>query len=79
MRCLEVAWHLSRLKSGASGCLHIAGVNLIVSSDVCFHGVTGTPSPTSEQIYSDRLGEKALYSASAVQLNCGNTQLETHS
>lgn len=35
-------------------------INLIVFSDVCFHRVAGTPSPTSEQIYSDRLREKDL-------------------
>lgn len=39
-------------KVWASGCLHIAGGDLIILSDVCFHRVTGTPCPTSEQIYS---------------------------
>ena len=55
-----MAWHLSSLTSGASGCLHIAAADLIISSDVCFYRVTGTPYPTSEQIYSDRLEGKSL-------------------
>lgn len=73
MRCLKVAWHLSSVKSGASGCLHIAGVDLIISSDVRFCRVTGTPCPTSEQIYSDRLWGKDLYSDSMIQLLSVNT------
>lgn len=63
--------HLSSLKFGASGCLCVAGVDLIISFDVCFHRVTGTPCPTSEQIYSDSLAGKDLYSASIIQLICG--------
>lgn len=56
------------LQSGASGCLHIAIVDLIISSDVCFCRVTGTPCPSSEQISSEIcLRAKSLFSASMIQ------------
>lgn len=48
------------LKSGASGHLHDAGVHVIISSDVGFHRVAGTPCPSSEQIYSDKLTSASL-------------------
>lgn len=56
-----MAWYLSSLKFGASGCLHIAAADLIISSDVCFCRVTSTPCPTYEQIYSDGLGGKSPF------------------
>lgn len=55
------------LKSEASGHLHKVRVDLIISSAVGFHRVTGTPSSSSEQIYSDKLGKRALYPASLIQ------------